>query len=288
MANQYPIALYDIDHATPSLTPELAPEDAGVLAVAYGTVTHITTDPRWTVTLTCEDATTITATWHTAPKSAPAVGEQILVVGIVRPQADGTIILTALRDPVLTGRRHPTQSAVRPEPQPEPEPAEESVDPAPTATAPAPAPAPQPEPECEWTSKDPNPLCDEIVDLLNTEHDREPWGVTYHRIKGYAVVVNTHPGQEDIRETFLRPWRRTLRKAGYHVQTRFDLNGTRDRQIGPTLEARYLLITPSTGTNDSADDRPDDYGPSAFTDERAADMRMWPLAHYRAMRDLRL
>jgi hypothetical protein len=276
MANQHPIALYDVDHAIPTLTPEVTTDDAGVLAVAYGTVAHITPGIPWTLTLTCEDSSEMTATWHTEPESVPAVGEQVLVVGMVRPQADGTIILTALRDPVLTGRHHPTQATVRPEPQPEPETVEE------------PAPAPEPQPESEWTGKD-SPLCDDIVDILATEHDREPWGVTYHRINGYAVVCNTHPGEEDIRETFLRPWRRTLRKAGYRVQTRFDLNGTLDRQIGPTLEARYLLITPGPDTDDtSTTDRPDDVGPTAFTDERAADMRIWPLSQYRALRDLRI
>lgn len=281
MANQFPIALYDVDHAVPSLASELTPEDAGVLAVAYGTVAHISPETPCTITLGCDDGSTITVTWHTTPQCVPAIGEQILAVGMVRPQADGTIILTALRDPVLTGRHHPTQPTVRPEPQPEPEPAEEPA--SDTTTQ-----APDAQPESEWTSRDSNPLCNEIVDLLVTDHHREPWGVTYHREKGYAVVVNTHPGEEDIRETFLRPWRRTLRKAGYRVQTRFDLNGTRDRLIGPTLEARYLLITPGPDSDDSIDDRPDDLGPTAFTDEQATDMRFWPLAQYRALRDLRI
>lgn len=280
----YPLALYEVDHATPTVTTEWGSDDAGVPAVAHGTVTDTSDtvdDDGWLATLATADDDTITVVWPTPPTPAPEIGEQLIVVGMIRPQPHGRIMLTALTPPVRTGRRAPTHAAARP-----------AAEPAPTPTEPA-APTPwvddfagQP---TETGPDEAFPLRDEIFDVMRAGHHREPWGVTQHRTESWAVVVCTEDEGDEFREVLFASWRRTLRALGYRIQTRFDLLGT--GQDGPTQGPRWLLIEPDRDAQpyDDVPDGPGDHGASGPITGLRADMLLSEaICRYRAFCDLRI
>lgn len=271
------LALYEVDHATPTVTSDWDGADAGVPAVAHGTVTDISAaDGEWTMTLGTTDSRSVTIVWHDAPSPAPGIGEQVLAVGMIRPRPDERIVLIALVAPVRTGRQGPTDAGACTQP------VEREQSPAPEITAPElPRPTSQEEPPAVEESF---PLRDEIFERLRDEHHREPWGVTQSRAYPAAAVVCMEDEDGETRDVLLAPWRRTLRKAGYRVQTRFDLLGT--GQIGPTQGARWLLVEP--GPPEGCDDTEQDRGLVALGSEQHQEaLRSQAIIRYRAMSDLR-
>ena len=275
-AARFPLALYDVDHTHPTVSTTWGQSDAGVAAVAHGTVVQADiAGTLGTVVLEATDGSSITVCWPATPDTGlPDPGEQVLTLGLLRPDPAEQAVVMAQTAPYRTGRQAPTQPGPRPDPKP-PAPRQPRTD---TRTEP-----PPPKAEAEPVPPAVQPLLDAVMAVMRDDHSGEPWGVTCHREQAYVAVVYRQDDDCEAREAVMDPWRVSLRKAGLAVQTRFDLLAA--GKAGPTREPAWLLISP--GPDPTPPDVPEDHGPLAGPEQIASIRRMGALMRYRALAELR-